>query len=820
MMIATTQSSIYCNNISKQMLSIVCMICCFSSLFLLNHQSSSLQVDPVRLEALVDNLLLADDFTATAVVAYDKQHTDTVLLEIMNVDSGCKSDHYCPIKNGVCCEGGSYCCPPGSVCAGAQRCSRSSLENALSAAKLKMEEEGQKQLDSEAQRKKKTESGQKKAEEEKMKNLAEQDTKKKEEIAEANKKAVAQAREAALKDKEQSQEQLEKRSEETQKKQESSFKTQARVAEDKTKQAQADLEKRVAEHKEKAEKARLEKEGLQEQQQKAQEDRTKKEEEKEKARQKEESAKAEEKEKQKDIMTIRDATFRPTANHIIASNSILEYKGVFSLMFWVRPEGLNNGWSNILHKGAADNQRNPAIWFYPGQTRLHIRSGTRNDWNNGADPNGDLPMWCWTHVTVIHANREMIIYYNGTQVLRQGSLEPLANNGDLYASNPWYVPAFASIAEIIYAPRAVEEKYITARVEAKKYAPLQVKEVVLIEKFVPKPGAVIADKTRIQPNRQFTYTFWIRPRGISPHWSGIIHKGRENHFRNPAIWFYPGQTRVHFRSGTQADWNDGIDPGQHLPLHEWTHVAFAHRHGYFRVWYNGKPVVSEPRLMPYENDDSLFACGPWYVGADAIVGDLRYINVAADDEMINKIMQADKKPSVAPQMTQIFLEKRRPQRNSMVFSNSQLAQSTTWTWMFWVKPEGTRGGWSNIMHKGRQDGNRGPAIWFYPGNLRLHLRSSTEDNWNSGEDPAEQLPMQQWTHVTLSHRFGDLKVYYNGQIRARNGGGIRSPVWNDGDVWFSNPWYDNALCEVSDMRYYDENVPQDTVNQVVGEKKY
>ena len=62
------------------------------------------------------------------------------------------------------------------------------------------------------------------------------------------------------------------------------------------------------------------------------------------------------------------------------------------------PTGTKPGWSNIIHVSASGKNngspfdRIPAIWFYNNSTRLHIRTGTRENVNDGHDPPGQLPL--------------------------------------------------------------------------------------------------------------------------------------------------------------------------------------------------------------------------------------------------------------------------------------------------------------------------------------------------------------------------------------------------------------------------------------------
>jgi len=91
---------------------------------------------------------------------------------------------------------------------------------------------------------------------------------------------------------------------------------------------------------------------------------------------------------------------------------------------WIRPNGVSQVMTNILHKGSSEIERSPSIFFYPGSTRyaicssrktllelqfrwlprLHIRSSTTRYFNFGKDPSRPLRNRQWTHVIVTHSN--------------------------------------------------------------------------------------------------------------------------------------------------------------------------------------------------------------------------------------------------------------------------------------------------------------------------------------------------------------------------------------------------------------------------------
>lgn len=139
-----------------------------------------------------------------------------------------------------------------------------------------------------------------------------------------------------------------------------------------------------------------------------------------------------------------------------------------------------------------------------------------------------------------------------------------------------------------------------------------------------------------------------------------------------------------------------------------------------------------------------------------------------------------------------------------------------YTYMFWIKPFGTTGPWSNIIHKGQENGNRNPAVWFYPGGLRLHIRSGVLGNTNHGCDPEEQLGLNAWTHVAFTHNNWGIRVYINGAERCS--AAIGSPVSNTGPLYVADPWHEAARADIADLRMLPSAVPIDAIAAAVRDK--
>lgn len=158
---------------------------------------------------------------------------------------------------------------------------------------------------------------------------------------------------------------------------------------------------------------------------------------------------------------IRENAWRLVRNEVLANVDQVPFTGVYSYMFWVRPLSVRGGWANLFHKGQDNVNRNPAIWFYPGSTQLHVRTGTNPwpDWgnggNHGCDPGYQLPMNQWTHVTLIHDGTGIKVYLNAFIACQSDCNGPVANRGPLIGVDPWHDVPDAFMADFRYFGRTL-----------------------------------------------------------------------------------------------------------------------------------------------------------------------------------------------------------------------------------------------------------------------------------------------------------------------------------------------------------------------------
>jgi len=171
--------------------------------------------------------------------------------------------------------------------------------------------------------------------------------------------------------------------------------------------------------------------------------------------------------KSKYILTV--GPIQPTRSFKLRLQSAIAVVPQWAYMFWIKPLATTSDWASILHHGNTDSDRNPSVLFYPGSSRLHIRSGSKENWNGGFDPSNPLPMQAWSHIALVHTQAGFSVYLNGVSLGQDNNSGPLQKAGDLYCSSPWYAAAQAQLADIRYFDRFVTPQEVQQVQAANKH---------------------------------------------------------------------------------------------------------------------------------------------------------------------------------------------------------------------------------------------------------------------------------------------------------------------------------------------------------------
>ena len=144
-----------------------------------------------------------------------------------------------------------------------------------------------------------------------------------------------------------------------------------------------------------------------------------------------------------------------------------------------------------------------------------MRVATKSNVNEGIDAStGSLPLNATTNVRVEAFGRALLLFFNNTfDSMVTVSADRFSGAATLYISDPWHIPASASIG-------SYQMKSITALTPtASNFNGL------LSQLAVNEPTIVPAN---------FALSFDIKPLGVSPGWSNIIHYSKDKTNMGPA----------------------------------------------------------------------------------------------------------------------------------------------------------------------------------------------------------------------------------------------------------------------------------------------
>jgi Concanavalin A-like lectin/glucanases superfamily len=367
-----------------------------------------------------------------------------------------------------------------------------------------------------------------------------------------------------------------------------------------------------------------------------------------------------------------------------------------------------------------------------------------------------------------------------------------------------------------------QQKAAHARLMAKKEREARrhnsVRELKL-HNFHPTQDFIVAQASEIHNTGSFTYMFWIRPEGTLSSWSGFLHKGRTNRDRNPSFYMFPNSTRIYVRSGTAQSPNNGVAPVDQLEMHRWTHVALTHTKGYMAVFFDGQKIADKTCNAPLMNGAPLTAMSTFPEISHVTLADVRYYPIAATGKEIRKQFRArryDHTMALAVQLTDSNVGLG---HGSVLADHSKFSsQSDAYSLMFWIYPFGTASSWTNILHRGNENTERSPAIFFHPGTLQLRVRSGDRTDLNAGGDAPKPLALNTWSHVTVQHQSGSLRLLVDGQVSGE--WKLKEPLQLDAPLYAGSPWYPAAQAYLADVKYAAGYVTQENILQTIAKKAY
>jgi hypothetical protein len=127
----------------------------------------------------------------------------------------------------------------------------------------------------------------------------------------------------------------------------------------------------------------------------------------------------------------------------------------YSISFTVRPRGIVGGWANIFHFSAGGDMsrfgdRSPAIWFFPGDTRLHVRIGDSRDLNWGIDT-ARIPINQDSRFRLVCFGNSVTITLNDTVINATQPSRRFSGLGQFFLGDPWYAAANCQVTNFCYS---------------------------------------------------------------------------------------------------------------------------------------------------------------------------------------------------------------------------------------------------------------------------------------------------------------------------------------------------------------------------------
>ena len=131
----------------------------------------------------------------------------------------------------------------------------------------------------------------------------------------------------------------------------------------------------------------------------------------------------------------------------------------------------------------------------------------------------------------------------------------------------------------------------------------------------------------------------------------------------------------------------------------------------------------------------------------------------------------------------------------------EVTELTVALWVYLTKD--STGDWRTIFHKGSSSQELTPTILLWPKERRLHVRATTQYNWNEGLDSVSILRLRRWCHLAVVGSGQLLQLYLNGILDSQVI--LRGPLkFNRGDIHVGkDPWHSGFSGFIDDLRIYD-----------------
>jgi len=360
---------------------------------------------------------------------------------------------------------------------------------------------------------------------------------------------------------------------------------------------------------------------------------------------------------------------------------------------------LHGNWRNVFTRGANDGDRTPALFVYPGASRLHFRQASTKNWNNGCDIDNNVAVGSWVHFKAEVSPKTIVISINNQ----------IAKTCHTTDDNPFHwgqkVAAFHTNSY---------QNGLDVKIKDFSWANHIQSPLPTVNVDLAKPVSYVTE-------------FNFKVDNTKPFWRNILCRGKDDADRTPCIYIYPGGTRVHFRHASGNEWNSGCDTEGGAKIGEWTKFRAEVSPHAIKVYLNDK----------LDNACTLSGAAHWGSKTNAIRRD-QYSNSNGDihlkDFAFRQVEQF--KFPLAPANLKINFDEQ-------VIYTVDLDLKINALWKTW----------RNVFCRGQNDGDRTPCLYIFPSGSRLHFRHASTRDGNDGLDSTGSLNLGAWTavHVRVYH---------------------------------------------------------------------
>ncbi|MEM9646272.1 MAG: LamG-like jellyroll fold domain-containing protein, partial [Planctomycetota bacterium] len=394
----------------------------------------------------------------------------------------------------------------------------------------------------------------------------------------------------------------------------------------------------------------------------------------------------------------------------------------FSMAFWLRLDETHQGsWRQILLKGNNGYERGPAVYAHPTSNRLHVRLSTDHSSNEGLDSVASLEVARWTHVAMVKSGRQWSLYLDGvldSSVTLTGA--SVGNNGPLRIGSTSFYPSSFSIDNVVAMDRPLNAEELGQLSTNHSPSLMSVSGDVSVNDVDPDGDIstfeVITPPADghldLDPNGSFTY-LTANPVAVPARFTYRVTDQIGN--TDTAVAFVNRLDRAP-QANPDSQIADGLEPA--------VGFGFEESGGNDILGYSGAVIGQSTGPQTIQR-----VPGP--------VGNAAKFEFAGDQVQIDPT----------------------PEMSSLGTADADFSMA------FWLRlDEGPIGYHRQILLKGNNSIERGPAVYAHPNSNKLHVRLSTTYSFNDGIDSLGSLPVGQWTHVAMVKSGSTWSLYFNGVL--------------------------------------------------------